>query len=304
MEKVIEAKSISKSFSGVKVIQDLSFFIRSGEIVGLLGPNGSGKTTTVRLLNGVITADAGHIRVVGLNPFTEGDTLRRRCGVLTESAGLYRELSGEENLLFFAQLYGIKNAVRRVKELLSDFQLTEHKDKKVSIYSTGMLKRLGIARALLHKPQILYLDEPTTGLDPEGARDLLEYIKNLNQKYNVTILLCTHLLKQVQTLCHRFIFIHKGQLLEEGTLQELEDKYLRELSLKVETDLSFHGQSFESYPILKKEPGAVVFRVQNKEAIPLLLRKILKKGPLYSAEICGRDLETLYFKVREAHKHE
>ncbi|HBR29680.1 MAG TPA: ABC transporter ATP-binding protein, partial [Firmicutes bacterium] len=217
-KELIRLDKIDKAFSGTKVIDKLSFSVQKGEILGFLGPNGSGKTTTIRLLNGVISPDAGHIWVAGFDPVTSGNEVRKRCGVLTESAGLYENMTALDNLLFFAELYGVRAPLPRAKTLLADFGLADAAQKKVGTFSTGMKKRLGIAKALLHNPEILFLDEPTNGLDPEGARDLINYIKDLNRKYQVTILLATHLLKQVQDLCHRFIFIHQGKLLESGTL--------------------------------------------------------------------------------------
>lgn len=300
MEKeIILLDEVCKSFSGAEVINKLSFSVQKGEILGILGPNGSGKTTTIRLINGVIYPDSGRITLAGYDPISDGDEVRRRCGVLTESAGLYENMTALDNLLFFADLYGVNGPMQRAKKLLADFGLTEAAQKKVGIFSTGMKKRLGIAKALLHNPEILFLDEPTTGLDPEGTRDLIKYIKELNHQYQVTILLATHLLKQVQDLCHRFIFIHQGELLETGTFHELEANYLREVSLKVETNLQVSEDGFSGYPIESKEPGYLQFRIQKKAEIPLLLKKILALAPIYSAEIIGRDLETLYFKIRE-----
>jgi ABC-2 type transport system ATP-binding protein len=296
-ESIIEVTAIDKSFTGQKVIDNLSFAVNRGEIVGFLGPNGSGKTTTIRLMNGVITPDSGQIRVWGLDPVASGEEIRRRSGVMTESAGLYRNLSGIENLKFFAGLYGVGKPESRIKELLVDFGLYEAKDKKVGVYSSGMKKRLGIAKALLHSPELLFLDEPTTGLDPEGTRDLLHYIGELNRKHQVTIFLCTHLLKQVEPLCHKFIFIAAGQVLESGTLPEIETKYLGEVNLKVETDLQILGDYFQGLPIVGREPGYLVFRVEKKARIPEVLKAIFNEAPVFGAEIIGRDLETLYFKV-------
>lgn len=296
-ETIIEVNSIDKSFSNQKAIDNLSFAVNRGEIVGFLGPNGSGKTTTIRLLNGVITPDSGQIRIWGLNPVSSGEEIRRRSGVMTESAGLYRSLSGIDNLRFFARLYGVDKPEPRIKELLKDFGLYEARDKKVGAYSSGMKKRLSIAKALLHSPELLFLDEPTTGLDPEGTRDLLGYIAELNRKTQVTVFLCTHLLKQVESLCHKFIFITSGQILESGTMREIETKYLGEVNLRVETDLPIPGKNFHGYPIISREPGYVVFRVEQKARIPEILKILLREGPVYGVEIMGRDLETLYFKV-------
>lgn len=303
MEKeLILFKNVTKSFAETPVINNLSFSVRKGEILGILGPNGSGKTTTIRLINGVIYPETGRITLDGYDPITQGDEVRQRCGVLTESAGLYEHMTALDNLLFFAELYEVDSPRRRAIELLTDFGLADVANKKVRIFSTGMKKRLGIAKALLHHPEMLFLDEPTTGLDPEGTRDLINYIKDLNQKYQVTILLATHLLKQVQDLCHRFLFIHQGRLLETGTFAELEEKYLRTISLQVETDLPVGSDEFAGYRIEGREPGLLRFQLSGKAEIPILLKEILQTAAVYTVEISGRDLETLYFKVREERK--
>lgn len=301
-QSVISMERVNKSFSGTRVIDHLSFSVRRGEIIGLLGPNGAGKTTTIRLLNGVIFPDAGRISVAGFDPVSAGDEVRKRCGVLTESAGLYEHMTARDNLLFFAELYNVDEPVRQAEQLLSEFGLAEAARKKVAAFSSGMKKRLGIAKALLHNPEILFLDEPTTGLDPEGSRDLLNYIKEYNREYRVTILLATHLLKQVQDFAHRFLILERGRLLENGTFPELERKYLREITLKVETGLAAPGGAFAGFPVIKKEPGYLWFRLENKTQVPLLLEKILAAAPVYSAVITGRDLETIYFKIREEKK--
>lgn len=297
-DAVIAVEDVTKSFAGRRVLDGLGFTVPRGEIVGLLGPNGSGKTTTVRLLNGVIAPDSGRIKVAGYDPQNQGDEIRKRSGVLTESAGLYRNLSGLENLNFFAGLYRVPQPKERINKLLNDFGLDSAKDRKVGTYSTGMRKRLGIAKTLLHSPEILFLDEPTTGLDPEGTRDLLEYIARLNREQGVTILLCTHLLQQVQDLCHRFIFLGNGRVLEQGSLAEIEAKYLVEIRLNVETDLVVSGDTFAGYPICERKPGHLIFRLPGKAAIPRLLQEILNQAAVYSAEVTGRDLETLYFTIR------
>ena len=141
-QEIINLKKVDKSFSGIPVIDNLSFTVRRGEILGFLGPNGAGKTTTIRLLNGVITPDTGRLTVAGFDPVTAGDEVRKRCGVLTESAALYGPMTARENLLFFAELYAVANPARRVEELLDVCGLLPHADKKVAVFSTGM-KTLG-----------------------------------------------------------------------------------------------------------------------------------------------------------------
>lgn len=298
-QTVIRLEKVAKAFAGVPVINDLSFTVRKGEILGFLGPNGSGKTTTIRLLNGVIAADAGQITVAGFDPVTAGNEVRKRCGVLTESAAFYEPMTALENLLFFAELYGVKRPKARAEELLAICGLQEAAHKKVAVFSTGMKKRLGIAKALLHRPEILFLDEPATGLDPEGARSLMAYIKELNRASGVTIVLATHQLKQVEELCHRFLFLDRGRLLEIGTFRELAGKYLTSISLQVETDLTISGSQFKGFPIENRLPGSLQFRLERKEQIPLLLKELLAVGPVYSCTIQGYDLESLYFRIKE-----
>jgi len=295
---IIRLSKVSKSFKDVQAIKDLSFTVSKGEIVGLLGPNGAGKTTVVRLINGVIAADAGTVEIFGQSPLAESNSIRSRTGVLTESAGLYGHMTAKENLAFFARIYGVQDYPSRIDMLLQEFGLAEYKDRKAETFSTGMRKRLGIAKALIHRPDVLFLDEPTTGLDPEASRDLLGYIKELNARDGVTIVLATHLLRQVQELCHRFLFLHRGQLIESGTLRQLEDKYLKSFQVKVESDLKVEGPSYRGFPLHQVEPGVLIFTVETKSQVPELLRQILSEASVYSAEILGRDLETLYFNVR------
>ncbi|NMB13235.1 MAG: ABC transporter ATP-binding protein [Firmicutes bacterium] len=295
---VIRLNGVTKAFKDTVVIRDLSFSISRGEIVGLLGPNGSGKTTTVRLINGVLAPSNGSIRVFEQDPMDESTDVRARTGVLTESAGLYGDMTAEQNLAFFARIYGVSKPESRIYELLRQFGLEEHRNQKVETFSTGMKKRLGIAKALIHQPEVLFLDEPTTSLDPEASRDLLGYIRELNKKDNVTVVLATHLLKEVQDLCHRFLFLHEGRLIETGTLRELADKYMQSFKVRVETDLILETSNYHGYRLDRMEPGFLTFLVETKEQIPMLLRRLLQDAPIYSAEILERDLETLYFNVR------
>jgi ABC-2 type transport system ATP-binding protein len=298
---MIFVEGVQKSFDGRTILRDLSFTVREGEIVGLLGPNGAGKTTTVRLLNGVIRPDSGTIRVGGHDPVTEGDSVRAMSGILTEGAGLYHELSAVENLRFFAKLYGVKRAAERIEQLLRQFALWEHRDKAVGQYSTGMKKRLGLAKALLHEPKILFLDEPTNGLDPDGIRQVLGVLKELNREQGTTILLCSHVLHQIESVCDRFVFLEDGQVIEEGTLAEIEAKYLRSVTLRVETDLQVVGGQYGGYAAVR-EGKAVMFTLPSKDVIPQLLRDILQKADVYLAELVNRDLETLYFQVRKEYR--
>lgn len=296
---LIEVSGVCKSFGRQKVLHDVSFQVNRGEILGLLGPNGSGKTTLIRLINGVIEPDGGKIQVAGFDSWQDGDRVRRMSGVLTEGAGLYEELSGLDNLLFFAEIYGVQDK-KRIGDLLEEFGLSEHRHKKVGAYSTGMKKRLSLMKALLHQPDILFLDEPTNGLDPEGIRGVIAYIKALNQRSGTTVLLCSHVLQQIESLCRRYVFIEDGKVIEQGTLKAIENKYLREIRLKVETDYRGEGNSYQGYTFERLSPDTLLFILPGKNAIPGLLRGLAGEAAVYSAEITNRDLETLYFIVGES----
>lgn len=296
---MIEVEGVSKAYDRRPVLRDMTFRVKEGDIIGLLGPNGAGKTTMVRLLNGVILPDGGKLRVGGLDPSADGDAIRGMSGIVTEGAGLYHEMSAEANLRFFAELYGCMDR-GRIGELLARFGLEEHKDKPVGTYSTGMKKRLALAKALLHRPKLLFLDEPTNGLDPEGVRLVLGILKKLNVDEGTTILLCSHVLHQLETVCTGYVFLDGGRIIDAGTLPEIEAKYLKEVELSVETALQPKGDSFGGYPFMRTGPNRLLFKLPGKDSISPLLSDILRESWVHSAEISNRSLETLYFEVGKA----
>lgn len=293
----IEVNQVSKSYGSHKVLEHVSFTVEKGSVVGLLGPNGSGKTTIVRLLNGVIIPDGGEMRLHGHDPVTAGDAIRRVSGIVTEGAGLYHEMSGVENLRFFAKLYGC-NDEKRIQELLSQFGLEEAQKKSVGKYSTGMKKRLALAKALLHRPEILFLDEPTNGLDPEGVHQVLTDLKRMNDEQGTTIILCSHVLHQLESVCHKYLFLQEGRIIEQGTKEEIENKYLRQVKLRLKTGLVVNGAAYAGYPIQSVGRHMVQLELPHKEAIPELLSRILQEVWVHEAEIVNNNLESLYFLVR------
>lgn len=294
----LEMNHVAKGFSGRPVLTDLNLTVGRGEIVGFIGPNGSGKTTTVRLLNGVIDPDGGTITVGGYDPRVDGEAVRRMAGVLTESAGLYLNLTGRQNLHFFADLYGVDEP-GRADALLEEFGLADAADRKVGAYSTGMRKRLGLARALLHRPRVLFLDEPTNGLDPEGIRMVLGYIRQLNERDGTTVMICSHLLQQLEQVCHRYLFLQGGRVVEQGTLAELEARHFPTVTLEVETDLALAGGEYRGVPAARVGPGRIAFTLRSRDDVPHLLRRLAQEASVYSAAPVQRDLEALYFKIRE-----
>ncbi|HLN64592.1 MAG TPA: ABC transporter ATP-binding protein [Symbiobacteriaceae bacterium] len=302
-QPMIELNRVSKRFGEHPVLREFSMTVGRGEIVGLLGPNGSGKTTSIRLMNGVMKPDGGAITMAGYDPVHDGEPIRRMSGMMTESAGFYLNMTGLQNLQLFADLYGVTDSHRPL-ELLEEFGLAGARDQKVGTYSTGMKKRLGLAKALLHRPEILFLDEPTNGLDPEGIRMVLAHIVELNRRHGTTMILCSHLLQQLETVCHRYVFITGGRVIEQGTLAELEERHVKEAVLQVETDLALQGGSYRGMAARRTDDGHVEFTLPGKAAVPEFLRALTREANVYGATLVNQDLESLYFKIREVARHE
>ena len=192
--ETVTIQSLSKTYTGGKeALKQLSLSLSAGEVFGFLGPNGAGKTTTVKLLTGVLTPSGGSCEILGVNPHTQPEKAHLLSGIVTEHAQMYNNLTGIENLLFYATAFGLKQkeGEQRGELLLRELDLMEAKDRKLATYSTGMRQRLSLARALLHRPKVLFLDEPTSGLDPESAQNVNQMIQNLARKEGVTIFLCT-----------------------------------------------------------------------------------------------------------------
>jgi ABC-2 type transport system ATP-binding protein len=223
MTKAIEVEELVRSFKTIKAVDGLTFSVEQGEVFGLLGPNGAGKTTTLRLLNGVLPPSAGRMRVLDFDPVSQGCQLRQQTGVLTETPSVYERISARDNLSIFGALYGVPETrlSRRVEEMLTVFGLSERADARVAGFSKGMKQRLALARALLHEPPLLFLDEPTAGLDPEAARQVSQMIEQLSHQEGRTIVLCTHNLDEAQHLCDRVGVMSQGRFLALGTLEEM-----------------------------------------------------------------------------------
>ncbi len=222
-EVVVETKDLTKKYGEFTAVSRLSLHVNEGEIFGLLGPNGAGKTTTILMLLGLTEPTAGAARVYGFNPTREPLKVKRIVGYLPDNIGFYDDLSAMGNLRYTSRLNGIKDSVaeKRIKELLDLVGIADVANKKVGTYSRGMRQRLGIADVLLKEPKLVVLDEPTLGIDPEGVERILEIIERLSREQNITIILSSHLLHQVQRVCHRVGIFVRGQMVEEGTVDQL-----------------------------------------------------------------------------------
>ena len=215
---MIEARELQRRFKTKEAVAGISFTARRGEIFGLLGPNGAGKTTTIRMLTGQIDPSSGSASVAGCDVVKERAQLKQRIGVVFEEQNLYERLSAYNNLTFSCWLYGLPKS--RIDEVLDLVRLRDRAKDRVSTYSNGMKQRLMIARALLHRPPILFLDEPSRGLDPISAREVRQAVQQLCTQ-GVTILLTTHLMEEADQLCHRVAFIVDGRLVANDTPRNL-----------------------------------------------------------------------------------
>jgi ABC-2 type transport system ATP-binding protein len=221
METIIKTDRLSRHFKQTIAVDQLTLEIKRGEIFGLLGHNGAGKTTTVRLLNGILNPTSGSAEVLGYTPHLQGDKLRKKTGVLTETPALYEQLTAKVNLRIFGEIYNLDNVNQRVDDILAQFNLSDRASEKVGGFSKGMKQRLALARAFLHQPDILFLDEPTAGLDPIASRQVNDSILELSHHQQRTVILATHNLHDAQALCDRIAILEHGKLMLVGNPSEL-----------------------------------------------------------------------------------
>jgi len=220
----LEVRALTRSFGSVHAVRDLDLRVERGEALGLLGPNGAGKTTTLRILSTLLSADAGEVRVLGLDPASDGAALRGRIGVVPQEIALYGGLSAEENLRFFGELQGLAGArlADRVAWALEAAGLTDRGRSRVETFSGGMKRRLNLVAALLHEPELLFLDEPTAGIDPQSRNHVFERVEALREA-GTTLVYTTHQMGEVERLCDRIAIMDRGRCIADGTLDELRE---------------------------------------------------------------------------------
>lgn len=294
--QTITIENLSKTYPGGKeALKHLSLSLNAGEVFGFLGPNGAGKTTTVKLLTGILTPSGGTCDILGINPNTQPEKAHSLSGIVTEHAQMYDQMTGMENLLFYASAFGMKEKEGRQRGefLFKELELNDAQDRKLATYSTGMRQRLSLARALLHHPKVLFLDEPTSGLDPESAQNVNQMIHNLACKEGITVFLCTHQLRYAQEICTRYGLIDQGVLLAMGTLEELRAQVFTSKSLRI-----CASSVPETLNFTQKEEGVLEAEIHSRNEIPLLVRKIVEAGgDIYSVTLTEPSLEEIYFAL-------
>jgi len=307
---VITINQLTRHFKETVAVDNLSLEVRAGEIFGFLGHNGAGKTTTVRLLNGVIEPTSGGMRVLGFDPQVDGPALRARTGVLTETPSLDERLTAWDILGIYADLYAIpRKAIKpRIQELLAEFDLADRASEKVGGFSKGMKQRLALTRALLHKPELLFLDEATSGLDPVSSHHVNELIERMARREGCTVFMCTHNLVEAQRLCDRVAILEHGRLVALGTPAELTRQYVRRLDVEIEvaeeqTEIALNV--LRSMPQLvlgepAKPNGALVVTINKRESIPDVLAFMVQNHVrVYRMAPQEVNLEQVYFTLHE-----
>lgn len=232
---VLSVSGLQKAISGKPIINDITFDVYAGEVFGFLGPNGAGKTTTIRMLVGLASTDGGVIQIGGVSLHNDFPRAIEQVGCIVENPEMYKFLSGRENLEHFARMSGNISA-DRIEETVRFVDLTHAIDDKVKTYSLGMRQRLGIAQALLHRPRLLILDEPTNGLDPAGIRELRQFIRRLAEEEKLAVFISSHMLSEIEMMCDRVAIINKGRVISVGLVQTLMEQFADQVEWTLSAD--------------------------------------------------------------------
>lgn len=302
---MVRAEGLTKRFNGFTAVDGVSFSVAPGEIVALLGPNGAGKTTTVRMLAALLRPTQGYAVVAGFDTHQDPIGVRRRVGMLTEHPGLYLRMRGGEYLDFFGRIYGLDGPTRvqRARRLLEQFAMPEAWDRRIGEFSKGMRQKMALARALLHEPPVLLLDEPTSAMDPHSAKLVRDAILSLRDERRA-IMVCTHNLAEAEIVADRIAIIRRGRIVALGTPAELKHRLLgppvMELRVATAPDGVVSLVSRFAHP-LEWGPGWVRYVAEEPEAVnPPLLQALAEAGvPVVTLSEVPRSLEAVYLRVVE-----
>jgi ABC-2 type transport system ATP-binding protein len=278
-EAAIQTTNLTRDFGSVRAVDHLTLTVPPSIIFGFLGPNGAGKTTTIHLLLGLLEATSGRARVLGLDPRTQSEQIRTRSGALLEFSGLYERLSAEDNLDFYGRVWHLSPSERqaRIKELLTHFALYDRRKERVSAWSRGMKQKLAIARVLLHRPDLIFLDEPTAGLDPVAAAALRDDLEALVQREGTTVFLNTHNLPEAERLCQQVGVIREGRLSAVGS-----PDMLRQQTGHPQAEIIGEGFTPEVMSLLEARPDVKSAAIQNGHLF-VNLRGSTKAAPIVAA---------------------
>ncbi len=302
MTPAISFSSVRKTFGEVTALDSVDFIAPSGAVTVLLGPNGAGKTTTVRLTTGAMIPDFGAIRVLGLDPLTDGDEVRARVGVVPPKPAFYDQLSGWENLKFAATIFEADES--QIAESAARFDIAHALNQDVGGYSTGMRTRLALARAVLHDPEVLMLDEPTAGLDPESSRAVLDLISEMAERGR-TIVMCTHLLHEAEGIADQVVLMEDGEVRASGNPKTLVSRYMADpiVIIDAEDRDSLRFISELDGVLSVRDEGVFHITLDTTDRIPDIVIELVKRGVRPTrVEPLDPTLEDLYFEMQRAHR--
>jgi ABC-2 type transport system ATP-binding protein len=305
MSSIIKVDNLSKQYREVKAVNDISFTVNKGDIYGFLGQNGAGKSTTIRMLLTLIAPTAGTIELFGKNLHTHRKEVLQQIGAVIEKPDLYKYLTGYENLSLFARMSGVKVTAQKLNGQLEQVGLTERAHSKVRTYSQGMKQRLGIAIALIHDPQLIILDEPTNGLDPQGIADIRNLILHLSRHQGKTILVSSHLLHEIELIANRMLIIDKGKKIMEGTVAELVDPARTIVHLEVTNPHQVVAwlQGSRWSACLQEQNNTVFLFQMNKQQVPELTADLVKAGAGIMALQPQNSLESYFLSLTTENRH-
>lgn len=302
---IVDVANLKKSYGEIVAVDDISFSIEKGEIFGFLGPNGAGKTSTINMMIGLSRPTSGQIIIDGIDAIKNIKKVQRIIGIVPDENNLYDEMNGFDNLCFCASLYGIsmKEREKRAMELLEQFNLTKAGKRPFKTYSKGMKRKLTIAAGIIHNPKILFLDEPTTGIDIESARQIRELILDL-KKQGKTIFITTHYIEEAERICDRIAFIVNGKIVKIGTVTELMESVEREHKIRLQLDRSIKDIKEELENNIKNcrveipEENSCLVISKERIALSPILQLLDSKGiSVYEAKEIKPSLEDVFVKV-------
>jgi ABC-type multidrug transport system ATPase subunit len=305
MSSIIKVSNISKYFKEIKAVDDLSFSINEGDIYGFLGQNGAGKSTTIRILLTLIEPTSGEVEIFGMNLRTHRKEILRKIGAVIERPDLYKYLTAYENISLFAKMSGIKVSKGRLMEQLEQVGLAERAHSKVKTYSLGMKQRLGIAVALVNDPQLVILDEPTNGLDPQGIADVRNLILHLSRNQHRTVLVSSHLLSEIELIANRMLIVDKGKKIVEGNVQELFDPAEMIVELQTvnaaKTAEAINNSYWKKY-FQKQHQETFIFKMHKNE-IPALNNYLVSKEVEVLSIQPRHSLEDYFLSLTSSNQH-
>ncbi len=298
MEKILEVQHLSKVFGTVKAVQDVSFTVYKGDIYGFLGPNGSGKSTTIRMVLNLIKPDGGEVLLFGKRLRDDRHAVLSRIGALIERPDFYTYLSAFENLNILARYSGIRHQKERIMELLEIVHLADRAHDKVKTFSQGMKQRLGIAQTLLHDPDLIILDEPVNGLDPQGIKDMREMIIRLNSEMGKTLIVSSHILREMELISNRMIVISKGKVVVEGEVRKLLENEEQQLILIASDAAKALEVLRQAFPKLNFERNRLdeIHATLPATSIPLVNESLVRAGVGVKQLITRNNLEDFFLQ--------